>query len=104
MTDADTLQAVRRKLNVTWDSDETDARLSQVVETVSPALAHRLSWPRSHAFSPDDGEAWALFLNACLYEFSDALDDFWANYAQDVRAARAVTETGVADDGTQAQG
>ena len=35
---------------------------------------------------------------ACLYDFSDALDDFWGNYAEGVRAARAVLESGV-DDG-----
>lgn len=97
MTDEERLAAVRRKLNVTWESAETDGRLTQVIQSVSPALAHRLSWPASHAFSPDDGEAWGLFLNACLYEFSDALDDFWGNYAEDVRAARAVLGSGVDD-------
>lgn len=103
MTDGERLAAMRRKLNVTWESAETDGRLAQVAQTVSPALAHRLSWPATHAFSPDDGEAWGLFLNACLYEFSDALDDFWGNYAAEVRAARAVIEGGVGEDGTQAQ-
>lgn len=98
MTDAERLAAVRCRLNVTWESAETDARLVQAIQAVTPALAHRLSLPRTHVFSPDDGEAWGLFLMACLYDFSDALDDFWGNYAEDVRAARAVLESGV-DDG-----
>ena len=90
MTDAERLAAVRCRLNVTWESAETDARLVQAIQAVTPAL--------THAFSPDDGEAWGLFLMACLYDFSDALDDFWGNYAEDVRAVRAVLESGV-DDG-----
>lgn len=97
MTWYERLAAVRRKLNVTWESAETDRRLLQVIQSVSPVLSHRLGLPASHAFSPDDGEAWGLFLTACLYEFSDALDDLWRNYAEDVRAARAVLDSGVDD-------
>lgn len=97
MTDGERLAEVRTRLNVTWESAETDGRITQVIQSVSPALSHRLSLPASHAFSPDDGEAWGLFLVACLYDFSDALDDFWANYAWDVRAARATIESGVGD-------
>ena len=97
MIDAGRLDAVRTRCNVTWTSTETDARLMQAIQSVTPALAHRLSLPASHAFSPDDGEAWGLFLTACLYDFSDALDDFWTNYAPDIRAARAVAESGVED-------
>ena len=29
-----------------------------------------------------------LLLSACLYEFSDALDDFWENYRRDLDQAR----------------
>ncbi|WP_028264377.1 hypothetical protein [Atopobium fossor] len=84
------MAAIRRKLNITWDAAETDERLKDVVDSVSPVLAKRLGYANSHAFSSNDGEAWPLFLNACLYEFSDALDDFWKNYAEDIRACRSL--------------
>lgn len=80
------LAAVRRKLNVTWTDSGTEARVSDVVATVSPALALRCGLDQAHEFSTGDPE-WALFLNACLYEFSDALDDFWENYASEVGEA-----------------
>ena len=40
----DSLDAVKRKLNVTWESDETDNRLYDVVETVSAVLGMRLGY------------------------------------------------------------
>ena len=46
-----------------------------------------------------DGPAWPLYLNACLYEWSDALDDFWANYAQELSCARALVTAPTAQDG-----
>ena len=88
------MDAVRSKLNVTWDSDVTDARLELVVDVVTPALNGRLGYEPSHEFSSADGEAWGLFLNACLYEFSDALDDFWVNYGAAIRSCRLLNVGG----------
>lgn len=84
------MAAVKRKLNITWDSVETDARVADVIQSVTSVLSNRLAYEPNHAFSSDDGEAWPLFLNACLYEFSDAIDDFWINYAVEIRACRAL--------------
>ena len=81
------MAAVKRKLNVTWDDETTNARLEDVVATVSPRLSSLLGYESSYEFTSADGNAWGLFLNGCLYEFSDALDDFWDNYAPDIAAA-----------------
>ena len=82
----ETLAAVRRKLNVTWNDEGTDARIEDVIDAVSVPLAKRCGLSADHVFAKTDPE-FALFLNACLYEFSDALDDFWDNYAPDIAAA-----------------
>ena len=82
----DTLAAVRRKLNVTWQDEGTEARIQDVIDVVSTPLAKRCGLPADHEFTRTDPE-FALFLNACLYEFSDALDDFWDNYASDIAGA-----------------
>lgn len=102
-----TMQAVRDKLNVTWESEETDRRLRSVVDTVTPVLNSRLGYPDGHGFTPADGGPWALFLNACLYEFSGALDDFWVNYACEIRAERLLilcSAKGEEDGDAQGQG
>lgn len=82
------MAAVRRKLNVTWDDGDTDARLSDVVGIVSPRLASLLGYGMDHEFTSEDGPAWGLFLNGCLYEFSDAWDDFAGNYAREILSTR----------------
>lgn len=87
--DAAVMAAVRRKCNVTWDDDPTtEARLQDVVDTVSPRLASLLGYSQEHAFTNVDGSAWGLFLNGCLYEFSDAWDDFTQNYAREILSVR----------------
>lgn len=93
---AEVLAAVRRKLNVTWEDEDTDARILDVVSSVSPSLASRLGLGEWHEFRPDS-PGWGLFLNACLYEFSDALDDFWRNYRSEIAECRlmVVAATGV---------
>ena len=93
-TQEERLEAVKRKLNVTWQNPETDGRLDDVIAIASPTLASRIGYEHTHAFSPADGEPWGLFLNACLYEFSDALDDFWRNYAEELRTARLLITKG----------
>ena len=98
--DAAVMAAVRRKLNVTWTDEDTDARLQDVVETVSPRLARLVGYPSTHEFTSAD-DAWGLFLNGCLYEFSDAWDDFERNYANEILSTSLVV-LGAQD--AQAQG
>ena len=86
--DAAVMAAVRRKLNVTWADADTDARLQDVVAIVTPRLSSLLGYPLDHEFTDEDGASWSLFLNGCLYEFSDAWDDFEHNYADVILSTR----------------
>lgn len=89
-------EAVRRKLNITWEDDETELRVHDVILSVEPALALRCGLESGHQFMPGEPE-WALFLNACLYEWSGALDDFWGNYAAEVGEAHLRNTIGASD-------
>lgn len=84
----DVMAAVRRKLNVTWQDEETEQRLCEVVDSVSSRLASLVGYDDLHVFNSDDGGAWGLFLNGCLYEFSDAWDDFVLNYEREIQSVR----------------
>ena len=97
------MDAVRRKLNVTWDSTVTDERLQDVVDSVSPRLASLLGYAATHEFGAKDGEAWGLFLNGCLYEFSDAWDDFVSNYEREIQSVR-LHNLAAGDEDAEAQG
>ena len=83
----DARAAVLRKLNVTWDDEVTAGRVNDVIDVVAPTLSARLGLPADHDFERGDTE-FGLFLSACLYEFSDALDDFWENYRRELDSAR----------------
>ena len=97
------LNAVRRKLNVTWDSNVTEERIQDVVDAVSPRLASLLGYHPAHEFGAEDGEAWGLFLNGCLYEFSDAWDDFVSNYEREIQSVR-LHNLAAGDEDAEAQG
>jgi hypothetical protein len=94
MTSEEITAAVRRKLNVTWTDSDTDARVSDVI-TKSEATITRL------CAAPSDVTTWdaediGLLLDACLYEFSNASDDFRVNFRDAIMACRMKHE--VADD------
>lgn len=101
-----TMAAVKRKLNVTWGSEVTDERVRDVVDVVSPRLASLLGYDATHEFGAADGEAWGLFLNGCLYEFSDAWDDFVGNYEREIQSVRLarIASAKAGDDNVEAQG
>ena len=98
------MAAVKRKLNVTWDSNVTDERVQDVVDAVSPRLSSLLGFDAAHDFSKEDGEAWGLFLNACLYEFSDAWDDFVGNYEREIQSVRLLNIATEGDEDAETQG
>ena len=88
MADDAIAAAVRRKLNITWDDADTDARVADVIGIVSPALAHAIGEETTYSFSTVSGEELGLLVNACFYEFSNSLDDFWTNYAAEIQRCR----------------
>lgn len=50
--DQTVVDAVLRKLNVTWEDETTEARVNDVIGAVSPALALRLGLDAAHEFAP----------------------------------------------------
>lgn len=87
--------AIKRKLNITWDDEMTDKRVDDVIETAGAALGRAIGLNISDAESmsrlerPDMA---GLLANACFYEWSNALDEFWINYADEIQRARLETE------------
>lgn len=94
MADDTTTAAVKRKLNITWSDTNTDARVADVIATVLPAVRYVIGLAPSYSFSSTDGEEWGLFLNGCLYEWSNAFEDFFENYASDIIRCRMRHEAG----------
>lgn len=86
-TSTEVMAAVKRKLNITWEDEGTEARVGDVVASVTPRLNSLLGNDADHEFGSGDA-SWGLFLNGCLYEFSDAWDDFTTNYEREIQSVR----------------
>lgn len=87
---AETLyEQVKRKLNITWEDEDTAARVSKIINSAIPDLIHRLGITDSNFDFAADGAENTLFLAYCLYEFNHALNEWEDNYAKMIAQVRA---------------
>lgn len=80
---------VRRKLNITWEDEDTTARIEEIIESAIPDLKHRLGISDSEFDFSVSGEENTLFKNYCLYEWNHSLNEFFMNYAEMIAQVRA---------------
>ena len=87
---------VKRKLNITWEDDETTARIEDIINSAIPTLIHKLGITDPDFDFSVCGAENTLFLAYCLYEWNHAVNEFDANYAQlifEVQTRNAVSQT-----------
>lgn len=84
------LEQVKRKLNVTWDDDDTNSRIVEIIKNAIPSLKHKLGiFNKDFDFSAEGIEN-TLFINYCLYEWNHCSNEFDDNYANDIAQTRAI--------------
>lgn len=84
---------VRRKLNITWNDTETDARVAEIIESAIPFLIHKLGITDSEFDFSVPGTENDLFKALCLYEWNHASrDEFEENYRGTIANVRAQHE------------
>lgn len=83
------LGQVRRKLNITWEDDDTTARIEEIMESAVPDLKHRLGITDPVFDFSVAGDENTLFKNYCLYEWNHCLNEFFVNYAEMIAQVRA---------------
>lgn len=83
------IDQVKRKLNITWSDEDTDARLNDIIASVEPALKFKLGITDAEFDFSVGGQENALFLALCLYEFNHSANEFDANYANEIAQCRA---------------
>ena len=89
MYDSSLLWQVCRKLNITWDDDDTTARIEEIMESAVPDLKHRLGIVDPEFDFSVAGDENTLFKNYCLYEWNHCLNEFFVNYAEMIAQVRA---------------
>lgn len=86
------LALVKRKLNVTWEDDDTTTRITEIIESAIPDLIHKLGITDDAFDFSVAGMERNLFLAYCLYEWNHALSDFDNNYSNLIAQCRAKHE------------
>ena len=85
-------EQVKGKLNITWEDEETTARVNKIINSAIPDLIHKLGiTDKDFDFSVDGAEN-TLFLAYCLYEWNHALNEFEDNYSKMIAQVRAKHE------------
>lgn len=82
------MEQVKRKVNVTWEDNDTTARLEEIINSAIPYLIHRLGIADNDFDFSNAGLENTLFLSYCLYEWNHCLNEFEDNYANMIATAR----------------
>ena len=84
------IEQVKRKLNITWEDDDTTSRIEEIIASAIPTLKHKLGiFEADFDFSVAGAEN-TLFINYCLYEWNHCLNEFDGNYANDIAQVQAI--------------
>jgi hypothetical protein len=82
-------EQVKRKLNITWEDEVTNARVADIMGSVDPYLRHKLGVSGEFDFS-NPGTERDLYLSCCLYEWNHIPRDEWEeNYKRTIADVRA---------------
>lgn len=83
---------VKRKLNITWDDEDTNSRVEDIIQSAILNLLHILGIADPDFDFSKPGVENTLFLAYCLYEFNHSLHEFADNYANMIAQVRAINE------------
>ncbi|MGL5149908.1 MAG: hypothetical protein ACRC7N_04940 [Clostridium sp.] len=84
------LEKLKRKLSITWDDDDTNKRLEEIIEDAKPILEHKIGASGIDFEKP--GIERNLFLNYCMYAWNNCSNEFDKNYIRDIVELRTIYE------------
>lgn len=79
---------VKRKLNVTWEDDDTTARIEEIIDSAIPTLIHKLGIANPDFDFSVPGMENNLFKSYCLYDWNHCANEFDDNYANEIGQVR----------------
>lgn len=91
MTEA-LLKQVKRKLNITWSDEDTDARVSDIAEAAATVISFKLGITDPAFDFSEHGLENVLYLAYCLYLYNHCENEFDDNYRGLILQARAKYE------------
>ena len=85
-------EQVKRKLNITWEDEDTTNRINEIIESAIPDLKHKLGITDEEFDFSVPGTENTLFKSYCLYEWNHVIDEFDDNYANIIAQLQAKYE------------
>ena len=83
------LKQVKRKLNITWEDEDTTERIKEVIESAIPTMINKLGIADASFDFSEAGAESTLFKNYCLYEWNHCANEFDDNYSNEIAQIRA---------------
>lgn len=80
------IQALKRKVLVTWDDIETDKKILDLMEEAECTVGYKLGNDNIDFSKPSQERT--LFLNYCMYSYNNCLNDFYTNYKSEILSLR----------------
>lgn len=90
MNNAKLTEQVKRKLNITWNDDDTNARVDDIIASGISYMKHKLGITEKEFDFSVEGLENTLFLAWCLYEYNHSANEFETNYAPMIANAQAI--------------
>ena len=85
MNKEELLKELKIKVNVTWDDEDTELRLNSIIENAKATLDYKLGAEIDY-YIP--GIEKSLFLNYCMYDYNNCLNEFDKNYLGEIYQIR----------------
>lgn len=79
---------VKRKLNITWDDTDTNATVTDIIQSAIPTMLHKLGIADPNFDFAVPGMENNLFRAYCLYDYNHCTNEFDTNYANDIAQVR----------------
>lgn len=83
------MQALKDKLHITWDEEETNRKLIQIIESAKVTLDYKLG---ANIDYYSLGQEQNLFLNYCMYLYNNCANEFDDNYINEIYQIRQMYE------------
>lgn len=83
------IDQVKRECKITWNSEETEEHIKEIVESAVPSMMHRLGVKEQDERELlEPGLAKRLLLKYCQYCWNNAEEYFEENYAKEILMQR----------------
>lgn len=86
------LSEVKNYLDITWDDEAGDKKITGFIDRGIKRINELCGHEFNYSEGTDDAAAKELLLNYVMYARSDALDDFFKNYAIDINRLQLASE------------